>query len=129
MLLTFGVTVYQTTALLAEVKTIRREELDYAATLGMGPWRTLFELFIVGRFPVIIDTMRQNAAVGWTLLAMVEGITRSQGGIGAMLLVENKYLNLANVFAIQIVIFTYGFLQDGAIGVLKIWLCPWSKAR
>lgn len=128
MLLTFGITVYQTTSLLAEVRQIKQHEIDYAATLGMGPWRSLFELFVVGRFPAILDTMRQNAAVGWTLLAMVEGITRSQGGIGAMLLVENKYLNLSNVFAIQIMIFSYGYFQDVMLGYVKTWLCPWSKA-
>lgn len=88
MLLTFGITVFMTTSQLAEVRSITQEERDYAATLQLKGWRAVLELFIIGRFDKILDLMRQNAAVGWTLLAMVEGITRSQGGIGAMLLVD-----------------------------------------
>lgn len=124
MLLTFGITVFMTTSLLAEVRAITQDELDYAATLKLTGWKAVWELFIVGRFDKVLDLMRQNAAVGWTLLAMVEGITRSEGGIGAMLLVENKYLNLSSVFAIQLVILVYGILQDQLLAFLRTWLCP-----
>ena len=124
LLLTFGITVFMTTALLSEVRAITQDELDYASTLGLTGWRTVLELFIIGRFHIVLDLMRQNAAVGWTILAMVEGITRSEGGIGAMLLVENKYLNLSTVFAIQLVILLYGILQDQFLAVVRRWLCP-----
>jgi ABC-type nitrate/sulfonate/bicarbonate transport system permease component len=127
MLLTFGITVFMTTSLLAEVRSISQDELDYASTLQITGWRAVLELFIIGRFDKILDLMRQNAAVGWTLLAMVEGITRSEGGIGAMLLVENKYLNLTTVFAIQSVILIYGIIQDQLLAAARLWLCPHLK--
>jgi NitT/TauT family transport system permease protein len=123
-LLTFGITVFMTTSLLTEVRAITQAELDYAATLKLTGWRAVWELFIIGRFGAVLDLMRQNAAVGWTILAMVEGITRSEGGIGAMLLVENKYLNLSTVFAIQLVILLYGLAQDFILAQLRLWLCP-----
>jgi ABC-type nitrate/sulfonate/bicarbonate transport system permease component len=124
MLLTFGITVFMTTSLLAEVRSITQDELDYASTLKLTGWKAVLELFIVGKFDKVLDLMRQNAAVGWTILAMVEGITRSEGGIGAMLLVENKYLNLSTVFAIQLVILVYGIIQDQVLGAVRLWLCP-----
>ena len=48
--------------------------------------------------------MRQNAAMGWMMLTMVEGISRSEGGVGAMLLNQNKHFHLSAVFAIQLTI-------------------------
>jgi NitT/TauT family transport system permease protein len=70
--------------------------------------------------------MRQNAAVGWTLLTLVEGLTRSGGGIGAMLLNQNRYFLLAGVFAIQLTILSYGLAQDWLLSLLRDVLCPWS---
>jgi NitT/TauT family transport system permease protein len=77
----------------------------------------------------MLDLVRQNAAVGWTMLAMVEGITRSDGGIGAMLLNSNKYFNLGDVFAIQLTILSYGILQDWGLSVLRHVLCPWTRVN
>lgn len=51
---------------------------------------------------------------------MVEGITRSEGGIGALLLNQNKYFNLSAVFAIQLTILAYGILQDYALTLNSI---------
>jgi NitT/TauT family transport system permease protein len=55
---------------------------------------------------------------------MVEGISRSEGGIGAMLLNQNKHFRLAEVFAIQIMILLIGLLQDYGIGALQRLLFP-----
>jgi NitT/TauT family transport system permease protein len=58
---------------------------------------------------------------------MVEGITRSEGGIGAMLLNQNKYFNMNTVFAIQATILIYGICQDAALSYLRSVVCPWTK--
>lgn len=60
------------------------------------------------------------------MLTMVEGIVRSEGGIGAMLLAQNKYMRLPEVFAIQIVILFVGLFQDAIIGLIRAWLCPYA---
>ena len=70
--------------------------------------------------------LRQNAAIGWMMLTMVEGISRAEGGVGAMLLNQNKHFHLAEVFAIQLLILLVGMLQDYGIGVLKRLLCPYA---
>jgi NitT/TauT family transport system permease protein len=58
---------------------------------------------------------------------MVEGLVRSEGGVGAMLLNQNKYFNLGGVFAIQLTILTYGILQDYALSWLRGIVCPWTR--
>lgn len=125
-LLVFGITVMMVTAMMAEVRAIPQQAVDHCKTLGMKHWRITYELVLLGKADVFLDLVRQNAAVGWTLLTMVEGLTRSQGGIGALLLNQNRYFQLSGVFAIQLTILLYGVGQDFLLGKLKEVLCPYS---
>jgi NitT/TauT family transport system permease protein len=126
-LLVFGITVMMVTAMLAEVRAITPETVDHCKTLGMQHWRITYELVLLGKADRFLDLVRQNAAIGWTLLTMVEGLTRSQGGIGALLLNQNRYFQLSGVFAIQITILVYGIAQDHLLGQLRIALCPYAR--
>jgi NitT/TauT family transport system permease protein len=128
-MLTFGMTVFLTRSMadLVKVTPQVQMEIDYARSLGLKGWRLTWELFVRGRSAENLELIRQNAAVGWTLLAMVEGITRSEGGIGAMLLSSNKYFGMENVFAIQLTILAYGVLQDISLSGLRTLLCPWTR--
>ena len=125
-LLVFGIAVMMVTAMLAEVRAIPQSSADHCQTLGMHGWRITWELVVLGKADVFLDLVRQNAAIGWTLLTMVEGLTRSQGGIGALLLNQNRYFQLAGVFAIQLTILAYGLLQDSLLAKLKFVLCPYA---
>lgn len=58
---------------------------------------------------------------------VVEGLVRAQGGIGTLLLNQNKSLNLAAIFAIQLTILVYGILQDIGLNYLRFVVCPWSR--
>jgi NitT/TauT family transport system permease protein len=70
--------------------------------------------------------MRQNAAIGWLMLTMVEGISRAEGGLGAMLLNTQKYFRMDAIYAIQIVILLVALFQDYVIGVIRRLLCPYA---
>jgi len=126
-LLTFGMTVFLTRATIDVVKSVPQSDIDYARSLGLSGWGLTWELMVRGRLADMLDLIRQNAAVGWTLLAMVEGITRSEGGIGALLLNQNKYFNMEAVFAIQLTILAYGILQDYALQWVRRLACPHSE--
>lgn len=126
-LLTFGMTVFLTRSTIDVVKSIPQSDIDYARSLNLSGWRLTWELVLRGRSADMLDLIRQNAAVGWTLLAMVEGITRSEGGIGALLLNTNKYFKLDAVFAIQLTILIYGLLQDVALQYFRYLVCPWTR--
>jgi ABC-type nitrate/sulfonate/bicarbonate transport system permease component len=124
-ILSFGMFVFMVTALLADIAATSRDQIDHCRTLGMHHWRITGEV-VLGKADVILDLMRQNAAIGWTLLTLVEGMTRSGGGIGALLLNQNRYFLLAGVFAIQLTILVVGLAQDGLLSLLKDAACPWS---
>jgi NitT/TauT family transport system permease protein len=92
----------------------------------MSEWEVVWDVVVLGTMDQAIEVLRQNAAIGWMMLTMVEGISRSEGGVGAMLLNQNKHFHLAEVFAIQILILLVGLLLDYAIGVFKNAVCPWA---
>ncbi|HVT04285.1 MAG TPA: nitrate ABC transporter permease [Thermoanaerobaculia bacterium] len=126
-LLVFGMTVFFVTSMASVVAEIPREKFDHARTLRMNEWQVVWEVVILGTADQAFEVFRQNAAIGWMMLTMVEGISRSEGGIGAMLLNQNKHFHLAEVFAIQFMILLLGLFQDFAIGTLKSAFCPWSE--
>jgi NitT/TauT family transport system permease protein len=126
-LLVFGMTVFFVTSMADVVAAIPKENFDHARTLRMGEWRVVWEVVVRGTGDKAMEALRQNAAIGWMMLTMVEGISRSEGGIGAMLLNQNRHFRLAEVFAIQILILVVGVLQDYGIGALKRLLFPYSE--
>jgi NitT/TauT family transport system permease protein len=125
-LLVFGMTVFLTRSMIDVVRSTPQSEIDYARSLGLSGWGLTWELMIRGRAGEMLDLIRQNAAMGWTMLTMVEGITRSAGGVGAMLLDTNKHFDLGEVFAIQLTILAYGISQDFFLTWIRAVLCPWT---
>lgn len=125
-LLVFGMTVFFVTSMAAEIEAIPKSRFDHARTLRMSEWRVVLEVVVLGTADKAIEVLRQNAAIGWMMLTMVEGISRSEGGVGAMLLSQNKHFHLAEVFAIQLLILIVGLGQDYGIGALKRILCPYA---
>src|SRR6185295_17765064 len=111
-LLLFSMTVFFVTSMAAVVQEIPREKFDYARTLRMGEWRVVWEVVVLGTADQALEVLRQNAAIGWMMLTMVEGISRSEGGVGALLLNQDKHFRLPQVFAIQITILVLGLFQD-----------------
>jgi NitT/TauT family transport system permease protein len=111
-MLVFGMTVFFLTSMASVVAAIPKEKFDHARTLRMGEWRVVWEVVVLGTFDQALETLRQNAAIGWMMLTMVEGLVRSEGGIGVVLLNENKHFKLEAVFAVQILILSVGLVQD-----------------
>ncbi|PYU40589.1 MAG: nitrate ABC transporter permease [Acidobacteria bacterium] len=128
-LLVFGVAVFFVTSMIDVVAQIAKEKFDLARTLRMGEWRVVWEVIVLGKADAAFDAMRQNAAMGWMMLTMVEGISRSEGGIGALLLNQNKHFRLEAVFAIQIAILLIGLFQDYALGLAKKFLFPYADLQ
>ena len=123
-LLVFAVTVFYLTSMASVIQSIPRSEFDHARTLRMSEARVCWEVVILGTLPQAFEVLRQNAAIGWMMLTLVEGIVRGEGGIGAMLLGENKHFLIAEVFAIQLVILTFGLLQDYGLQLGRKLACP-----
>lgn len=126
-LLTFGMTVFFVTSMSAVVLAIPQAAFDHARTLRMGEWRVTWEVVVRGTRQDAFEVLRQNAAIGWMMLTMVEGKVLSEGGLGAMLTKQDKHFHLSEVFATQILILAVGLIQDYAIGAARNMACPYAN--
>ena len=126
-LLVFGISVFFIASMASVVESIPKADLDYARTLRMSEWRVVWEVVVLGTADKAFEVLRQNAAIGWMMLTLVEGIVRSGGGIGTALLNENKQFRLPEVFAIQLVILVVGLLQDQGLVLLRRICCPYAE--
>lgn len=128
-LLVFMMTVSFVTSMSAVVQSAQRSEYDQARSLRMGQWRMVWEVAVLGRIDQAFDLVAWNAAIGWMMLAMVEGLVRSEGGVGAMVLNQSKYFHLDAVFAITLSVGVVGVVQDQLLAWLKGVVCPYSKLK
>jgi len=122
----FGIRAFFLTSMVDIVASVPTEKLDHARTLRMSDWRVVWEVVILGQMDLAFDALRQNAAIGWMMLTMVEGIARSEGGIGALLIDQNKHFHLAGIIAVQAVFLVAGFFQDAFLAWLKSVLVPFA---
>jgi NitT/TauT family transport system permease protein len=125
VLLTFGMTTFFVTAMAQTVMEIPREQFDYLRVIGASEGRIIWEVVVRGTLDKAFDITRQNLAMGWAMITMVEGISRAEGGIGAMILNQNKHFHLAEVYAILIAILGLGLLLDYLMGLLVRVVCPY----
>ena len=128
-LLVFGIVPFFTTSFLSVIINIDKQEYELCKTLGYNNWQTLYEVIIVGKADQVLEMMRQNFAIAWMMITMVEGLSMSEGGIGTLLIKFNKYNDITNVVALQLVIFITGLFFDYLLGSKRHWLFPHTKLK
>ncbi len=128
-LLVFGIVPFFTTSFLAVILNIDKQEFELCKTLGYSNWQTLYEVIIVGKADQVFEILRQNFAISWLMITMVEGLSMSEGGIGSLLIKYNKYNDLTNVIALQLLIFLIGLCFDFLLGTTRRWLFPHCKLK
>lgn len=126
-MLIFFITVFMVTSMIDILDGIPKEKYDLARTLRMNEWQVIWEVQILGRADFAFDMVRQNAAIGWMMLASVEAIWKFEGGIGAKLSIEDHQFGLEQIAAMQLLILGVGLLQDYGLGKLKDLCCPYAK--
>jgi len=99
-------------------------KLDYVRSMRAKPFRVLWETQVMGTSGKAFDTLIDTAAMAWLMLTAVEGIVRTEGGIGVLLLAENKRYNIAGIIAVQLVFLVAGLVQDFALRTLKKVILP-----
>jgi len=128
-LLVFGIVPFFTTSFLSVIINIDKQEYELCKTLGYNNWQTLYEVIIVGKADQVFEILRQNFAIAWMMITMVEGLSMSEGGIGTLLIKYNKYNDITHVVALQFIIFTIGLCFDYLLGLTRHWLFPYSKLK
>ncbi len=126
-LLMFGIIPFFVTSFLSIVNAIPKEEKWKGYVNKLSRWGTLWEIVVIGKLDMLLEVIRQNFAISWMMITMVEGFAMNEGGIGTLLIKSNKYMNLAPVFAMLIIVFTLGLFFDWALAKLRLELFPYLK--
>jgi NitT/TauT family transport system permease protein len=127
MVLIFAIVVFLVNSMLSTIAAIPQSRYDHARTLGLPEWKVTREVVIRGTMAEAFESLRMNAAVAWMMLTMVEGLSRSEGGIGVLMLNLNRVGDYSAIFAIQILILLLGIGQDWIIKWVKRIVCPYAK--
>jgi sulfonate transport system permease protein len=126
-LLLFGIVPFLTTSFLSIILHTPAQEFELCQTLGYNRWESLYEVIVVGKADLVFEVVRQNFAIAWMMITMVEGLNMSEGGIGALMIKYNKYNDLSQVLALQTVILGLGLCFDYLLSVARHWLFPYTK--
>lgn len=126
-LLIFGIVPFFVTSLVSVIDGIDKAEFDLCKSLRMTNVEAWWEVVILGTLDQVFEVMRQNFAISWIMITMVEGLNMSEGGLGTMLIKSNKYIDLGTVFGILVVIFFVGVCSDYLLAALRKWLFPYTR--
>ncbi|TCJ18649.1 hypothetical protein EPD60_03885 [Flaviaesturariibacter flavus] len=128
-LLLFGMVPFFVTSFLSVLAARNPQEYELCRTLGYSNTRALVETVIIGKAEAALEILRQNFAMAWLMITLVEGLSMSEGGIGTLLIKYNKYNDLPHVLAIQCVLFATGIGFDAGLGALRGWLFPHTRIK
>ena len=127
-LLMFGIIPFFVTSFLSIVSHTAPEEKWKGYVNRLNRWETLYEVIVVGKLDMLFEVMRQNFAISWMMITMVEGFAMSEGGIGTLLIKSNKYLDLSPVFAMLIIVLILGLIFDFGLIQARNLLFPYLKS-
>lgn len=128
-LLIFGIVPFFACSFLSVIVNIDKQQYELCKTLGYNNWQTLYEVIIIGKADQAFEILRQNFAISWLMITMVEGLNMSEGGVGALLIKYNKYNDLTHVLALQLLILLIGLFFDFLLGTIRHWLFPYTKLQ
>jgi nitrate/nitrite transport system permease protein len=99
------------------VASVRREWLNVARTLEVGPFRTAFKVILPAAAPTIMTGMRISIGIAWLVIVAAEMLV---GGTGIGYFVWNEWNNLSitNVITAILVIGVVGMLLDQVLARL-----------
>ena len=93
------------------VASVRKEWLNVARTLEVGPWRRAFTVILPAAAPTILTGMRISVGIAWLVIVAAEMLV---GGTGIGYFVWNEWNNLSitNVITAILVIGLVGMALD-----------------
>lgn len=128
-LLIFGMTSFIVNSMVNVVNSVTKVEYNHAGTIFGSEWRIFYERVVLGKAHEMWNAVKTNFAIVWTMLTFVEGLVRSEGGIGVMMLNASKHLKLDGLFAAQLSLFVFGILIDYLFGVLYNIFFPYGNLQ
>jgi NitT/TauT family transport system permease protein len=125
----FGISTFLIDSAVNIALSITKDEVNYAKSLRLSNWQVFREVVIYSKLPDFLEAVIQNFAMAWMLLASIENIAKTNGGIGVVLAESSKYFKLESVYAIQILILLTGITMDYLLRLTYATLFPYKKLK
>jgi ABC-type nitrate/sulfonate/bicarbonate transport system permease component len=125
-MLVIGETFFLVKTMLGVVDAVPEERFDDCRTLGMNEWQAAWYAVVRGTLHETLHAIRDNNGMGWAALPMVEGIVRTGGGVGVLVVNNEHHMNFAEVWAIAGAILVVAVLSDYALDYLDRIVCPYA---
>ena len=120
-----GTLPYLTVLVADVVKHVNADLINVGHTLGASDKQILFEIIIPSSMPMIWDSLRVMAGIGWTYIIVAE-IVAARSGIGHVIIEAQRYLLTANIITGLIIIGIIGLITDYAFKYFGKKFFPWS---
>jgi len=126
-ILTFATTPWFITSMLGIISEIPHGNYEYARTLKCSEWKVTWRVVIRGTLHQVIESFRQIAIMCVVMLPVAERLSRSDGGIGAILASLERFQRLDKIYALDIMIIVMVIGQDHLLKYIRNKVCPYSK--
>ncbi len=125
-MLSAGLVFFMTTSMTAVIENVPRLKYELAKSLGYSDWQIFVSVIFKPTLPLMIETVMQNAAMGWLMIVAVETFSRTEGGMGAMLQIYSSSSQTGNVWTYLIIIGFIALLEDLFFTQSRKYLFPYS---
>lgn len=126
--LAFATFVYLLPVIVQRLDETNKVYEDTAFTLGAKQRDLLSTLYLPDTLSRLYDDIRVLLAISWTYITIVEVIVMS-GGIGALAYACRRTGRIDMIFAIVLIIFLWGILQDLFLKWFKKILFPYVNSE
>jgi NitT/TauT family transport system permease protein len=112
---------------LSVVKTIPREQIVKALTLGATQMAVVYRIVLPQIIPRLVHTVRISLGPAWLFLIASEAIS-STSGLGYRIFLVRRYLAMDIIIPYVLWITFLGFLMDWILSRFVKWRYPWYSA-
>jgi NitT/TauT family transport system permease protein len=124
VILFIGIFFQEALLVMDNVKTVRRNLIDIAYTMGLRQHAVIRRVIVRAALPGIVDTLRISMGWAWTYLVVAE-LVGANDGLGFRIQQAERYLNTPTIVLGIIVIGILGLIFDFGFKGLYAWAFPY----
>ena len=124
VVLGLGTAPYLAAMVADAIRATRTEYVHGARTLGAGTMTIVWRVVVPSAAPQVWQAGRLSFAIAWTYLVTAELVGANQG-LGRFLVLSERFIHIADMFAATVVIGCIGFVSDILFRLAYRRLFPW----
>lgn len=128
VILFIGIFFQEVLLVMDNVKTVRRNLVDIAYTMGLRQHQVIRRVILRAALPGIVDTLRISMGWAWTYLVVAE-LVGANDGLGFRIQQAQRYLDTPTMLFGIIVIGILGLAFDFGFKAIYAWSFPYMAHR